>query len=63
MRCLACNVELSDFEATRKYESGEFVDLCNHCFNESDFSGIVVLEREDLKDFETLDEEFFDGID
>lgn len=32
MRCLACNVVLSDYEATRKSASGEFLDLCNHCF-------------------------------
>lgn len=34
MRCVACDAELSDFEATRKYpESKKFVDLCNHCFS------------------------------
>ena len=32
MRCLACNVELTDFEATRKYSNtDEFIDLCNRC--------------------------------
>lgn len=32
MRCLACNVELTDFEATRKYSNTEeFIDLCNRC--------------------------------
>lgn len=36
MRCLACNVELTDYEATRKYaDSGEFVDLCSRCFSSS----------------------------
>lgn len=49
MHCLACDCLLSDFEATRKYESGEFVDLCNHCFYESDLEGLVILEREDLQ--------------
>lgn len=48
MRCLSCNVELTDFEATRKYaSSGEFVDLCNHCFKEVE-GDIPVLENADL---------------
>lgn len=33
MRCLACNTQLNDREATRKYaSSGTFIDLCNSCF-------------------------------
>lgn len=33
MRCLACDCGLSDREATRKGETtGEFLDLCDHCF-------------------------------
>tara|TARA_R110000772_G_scaffold118703_4_gene224388 strand:- start:304 stop:489 length:186 start_codon:yes stop_codon:yes gene_type:complete len=33
MRCLACNTELSDYEATRKSSnSNEFLDLCNTCY-------------------------------
>lgn len=32
MRCLSCDCELTDFEATRRYShSGEFVDLCGRC--------------------------------
>lgn len=50
MRCLACNKELSDFEATRKStETGEYIDLCNVCF--STIKDVVLPnEREDLKD-------------
>lgn len=34
MRCLACDVILSDQEATRKYtNTTRFVDLCNKCFS------------------------------
>lgn len=34
MRCQACNVILTTQEATRKFaKSGDFVDLCNKCFN------------------------------
>lgn len=33
MRCLSCNCQLNDQEATRKYaSSGTFVDLCDRCF-------------------------------
>ena len=30
--CLACNVELTDTEATRKDIHGDFLDLCNTCY-------------------------------
>lgn len=34
MRCLSCNTQLTDREATRKYaSSGTFIDLCNKCFS------------------------------
>jgi hypothetical protein len=48
VRCLSCNVELTDFESTRKSaETNEFIDLCNHCyaFVKSD---IKAVERMDL---------------
>lgn len=33
MRCLSCNTQMTDREATRKYaSSGTFIDLCNNCF-------------------------------
>lgn len=33
MRCVACDVELTDFESTRKsITSNEYVDLCNACY-------------------------------
>ena len=51
MRCRSCNVELNDFEATRKeVNTGAFVDLCNHCFHASDYTNIPVIERYDLID-------------
>ena len=32
MRCKACDVELTDFEATRRSAiTAEFLDLCPHC--------------------------------
>ena len=34
MRCLACDVALSDSESVRKNSiTGEFVDLCNKCYS------------------------------
>jgi hypothetical protein len=62
MRCVACNVELTDLEATRKgYESDEYLDMCNKCCAEA---GIIGSDREDLItaadeytiDFEILDD-------
>lgn len=49
MRCLACNVELTDFEATRKSTvTKEYLDLCNECFK-SIKDDITAEEREDLR--------------
>jgi hypothetical protein len=31
MRCNCCNRPLSNSEATRKFSSGTFTDMCNHC--------------------------------
>lgn len=50
MKCLACDTILSDFEACRKYSTGQFIDLCNRCFH----SGISeeidpYIERDDLR--------------
>lgn len=56
MRCISCNVVLSDFEATRKHsETNEYIDMCNHCFGEVPIA-IPVTERDDLMD--NTDEEF-----
>ena len=51
MRCLACNIVLNDYEATRKDHMG-FVDLCNKCYSPSaenfgDEGSIPVIEEED----------------
>jgi hypothetical protein len=57
MRCLACNKALNDFEATRKSSTtGEYVDLCNHCFHnvEQDIESVV---REDLRDEESYEDD------
>jgi hypothetical protein len=58
MRCRACNKALNDFESTRKsIETGEYLDLCNHCFQASEIGNSK--EREDLRDV-TDDEDLED---
>jgi hypothetical protein len=37
MRCVACNVELNDYESTRKDSEGRFLDMCNHCFRAGEY--------------------------
>jgi len=50
MRCQACNKALNDFESTRKsVTTGEYVDLCNHCFHDVE-NDIETVAREDLRD-------------
>jgi len=56
MRCIACDVELTDYEATRRFAvSLEFIDLCNRCaavsLNDSD-----VVDRADLRTLADLEE-------
>ena len=58
MRCLACNKVLNDFESTSKSATtGEYVDLCNHCFHDVEFD-INSLEREDLRNEEDMEDQF-----
>ena len=47
MKCIACNITLNDYEATRKDTHEQFIDLCNHCFAESNYE-FDVIERLDL---------------
>ena len=49
MRCIACDKELSDFEATRKSSTtGDYLDLCNTCYS-SIQDELNSEEREDLR--------------
>jgi len=47
MRCIGCDQELSDYEATRKYECKEYLDLCNECMELSG-NEIITISRIDL---------------
>lgn len=61
MRCLACDKELSDFEATRRYVgSKEFVDLCNKCHGYIS-DDVPTLDRVDLiEEVEEIEQEIFE---
>ena len=49
MRCLACNKELSDKEANKKYSNHEeiknpedkYIGLCAHCLRSDDSDGLI----------------------
>jgi len=48
MKCIACDVILSDFESTRKeVKYGTFLDMCNRCLVRSDAT-METTERYDL---------------
>ena len=56
MRCLACNKALNDYEATRKSATtGEYVDLCNHCFHNVD-QEVNAISRPDLENEEDFED-------
>lgn len=59
MRCLACDVMLSDTEATRKYPgTNSYVDLCNTCHGLS--AGYKDDDSEENELVERLDSHFSD---
>jgi hypothetical protein len=56
VRCIACDVELTGYEATRRFAvSKEFVDLCLHCAAHSLYD-FVLIDREDLRTLADLEE-------
>lgn len=55
MKCLSCNVTLTDYEATRKYTDGTFLDLCCRCHKKSDMDDISIVDRPDLQEDEEED--------
>lgn len=63
MRCILCNVALSDYESTIKHAiTGQFLDICQTCFASMDVD-IPVYDRKDLlheADIPTL-EDLADG--
>ncbi len=61
MKCLACDVILTDFESTRRYHGTQYyVELCNHCFKHIAHD-INTDERMDLL-HSTLEEAYEDEV-
>ena len=58
MRCVCCNKNLNDYEATRKHAiTGAYLDMCNSCFAEvSTMADVPVSTREDLASCVDIDE-------
>ena len=52
MRCVICDVLLSDFESTRKHaDTGEYLDTCSKCMS---YTKIPTIDNFDLADSEDL---------
>jgi len=47
MRCIACDVELNDYESTRKDLHGNYIDMCNYCYSIIK-DDLLSTDREDL---------------
>ena len=62
MRCLACQKNLSDREATRKYASTlEFIDLCDRCLKDLPIATTEDSSQSDVS-YNDPEEETNDGI-
>lgn len=57
MRCIACNEELNDYEATRKDLHGDYIDMCNHCYSTIK-DDLLSVDREDLLTIENISPDF-----
>lgn len=59
MRCVLCNIALSDYESTVKHAiTGKFLDICQNCFSSMEVD-IPVYDRKDLlheADLPSIDE-------
>lgn len=58
MRCIACDIELTDFEATRKsVNTNSYVDLCNSCYKyvKDDIQAIENIDNINIQDVVDLE--------
>jgi len=63
MRCSACDISLTDYEATRKsVENYSYYDLCNNCFRTIK-DQVTCLDRPDLRGEDDLDVPDVDDLD
>lgn len=59
MRCIACDIELTDFEATRKsVNTNSYVDLCNSCYKyvKDDIQAIENIDNINIQDVVDLED-------
>lgn len=61
-RCLSCDKNLSDFEATRKHaETGEYLDLCNNCLRDVlDIQDIPYVNSQSNVEYDSIIDDIFD---
>jgi hypothetical protein len=58
MRCLSCNVLLTDYEATvTSAFTGDYLDICNSCFKKVAMS-IETNDRPDLRHDEEVEQDW-----
>lgn len=55
-RCVACDKNLNDFEATRKDLHGNYLDICNKCYSFIQ-DDVLAVERSDLSTYEEIEPE------
>ena len=60
-RCLACNKNLNDYEATRKDLHGAFLDMCNKCYTPIQ-NEVPTIDRPDLNPSEEIEPELQDDF-
>jgi hypothetical protein len=64
MRCIACNKNLSDFEATRRHAiTNEFLDTCTGCLGEIQrMTPLPTKDRQDLEHNEDYGSEHDEAV-
>jgi hypothetical protein len=55
-RCLACNKNLNDYEATRKDLHGAYLDMCNKCYTFIQ-DDVLTVDRGDLNPVQEIEPE------
>lgn len=60
-RCIACNKNLNDYEATRKDLHGQFLDMCNKCYTPIQ-NDVPCVDRPDLNPSEEIEPEYTDDL-
>lgn len=51
MRCECCDKLLSNYESTRKFASGAYIDMCNKCLSTIEDS-VSVIDEDTEEDYD-----------